>query len=99
MLDFGPGGMPLPNIGEHRPLRRRHSGKGPAVPVGYPSIPVVRSLNCASSPVADGALGAYQIDETLEAKGAIHEHRGGSIDGDSDLRIWFCAESVGYATK
>jgi len=32
---------------QHRPLRRRHSGKGRAVPVRCPWSRTVRSLNCA----------------------------------------------------
>jgi hypothetical protein len=32
---------------QHRPLRRRHSGKGRAVPVRLSLILTVRSLSCA----------------------------------------------------
>ena len=45
-----------------------------------------------------GPLGVHQIAETVEARGAIYEYRDGSVDRDSDLRIWFCAEPVGDAT-
>jgi hypothetical protein len=46
---FGPGGNTTPEDigsmgGEYGPLRRRHSGKGRAVPGRCPSIPVVPSF-------------------------------------------------------
>jgi hypothetical protein len=49
---FGPGGNTTPEDigsmgGEYGPLRRRHSGKGRAVPGRCPSIPSRSSFRCA----------------------------------------------------
>src|SRR5262249_34399701 len=47
-----------------------------------------------------GRWGVYQIREPKHErpKGAIHEHRNGFVDSDFDVRVWFCAQPVGYAT-
>src|ERR1700730_2100836 len=50
---FGPGGNTTPEDigsmgGEYGPLRRRHSGKGRAVPGRCPSIPSRSSFRCAT---------------------------------------------------
>jgi hypothetical protein len=64
---FGPGGNTTPEDigsmgGEYGPLRRRHSGKGRAVPGRCPSIPSRSFVRCAqphSGPVAECRKQAY----------------------------------------
>jgi len=56
---FGPGGNTTPEDigsmgGEYGPLRRRHSGKGRAVPGRCPSIPSRSSFRCARPIYATG---------------------------------------------
>jgi hypothetical protein len=56
---FGPGGNTTPEDigsmgGEYGPLRRRHSGKGRAVPGRCPSIPSRSSFRCARPIYAAG---------------------------------------------
>src|SRR5262245_1280935 len=45
-----------------------------------------------------GCWGVDQIREPKQPRGATHENRNGSVDSDFDVRVWFCAQQVGYAT-
>ena len=62
------------------------------------------SLRITNTLLRGPKTGPWGVYQTLEPKHqrpreAIHEHRDGSVDRDSDIRVWYYAGPVEYATK